>query len=441
MTRDRTAFIAGLRRLRRRRFLHLLPRAAADSLTWAMGAGGAAALLRLFRGSMPELPVVCGTVFIAAWACLAWKRFPGLRETARAADGDGKTQVLNAWELIGHAVPDSDFSEHAVRQGIAALDRSDCAVVRPQILWKRLGLAALFMAASVSLPSPRRSVSGAPLPPLHPRTEKTAGDRRGATSAASLRHVAARRGEGGADGNNAADGRSGSGRGNRGEGGGHGHAAARAAASGSEGSGESAGGGMTKRHEEESPADPPDAFPRKTGGKSPGGGATGTGGGGGEDENREFFRMTAGASGSGGKRSGGERRRKNVSRRREPARGGFQILLPDTAPQAGRKPADREEKGDQPGTGRGGESGVKKSRGAAAALPVIPQPDSVAGRLGAGEDVTSVEHASRGGTSPAHARGPAPGAEELPGNGQTAPAPLRRRVRNILISPEQENRK
>jgi len=74
-----------------------------------MGAGGAAALLRLFRGSMPELPVVCGTVFIAAWACLAWKRFPGLRETARAADGDAfeasnlNRQLLSSPSSLGQS--------------------------------------------------------------------------------------------------------------------------------------------------------------------------------------------------------------------------------------------------------------------------------------------------------------------------------------------------
>ena len=77
---------------------------------------------------------------------------------------------------------------------------------------------------------------------------------------------------------------------------------------------------------------------------------------------------------------------KNSRRAAEERQLGFKLPGFDRNPPAGRDAAERDEHGDRPGEGRGGETGAKKARGTGTALPVIPLPDSVSGRPGNGHD-------------------------------------------------------
>ena len=77
---------------------------------------------------------------------------------------------------------------------------------------------------------------------------------------------------------------------------------------------------------------------------------------------------------------------KNSRRPPEERQLGFKLPGFDRNPPAGRDAAERDEHGDRPGEGRGGETGAKKARGTGTALPVIPLPDSVSGRPGNGHD-------------------------------------------------------
>lgn len=82
----------------------------------------------------------------------------------------------------------------------------------------------------------------------------------------------------------------------------------------------------------------------------------------------------------------GRRSAKNSRRDAEERQTGFKLPGFDRNPPAGRDAAERDEHGDRPGEGRGGETGTKKARGTGTALPVIPLPDSVSGRPGNGHD-------------------------------------------------------
>ena len=82
----------------------------------------------------------------------------------------------------------------------------------------------------------------------------------------------------------------------------------------------------------------------------------------------------------------GRRSAKNSRRAAEERQTGFKLPGFDRNPPAGRDAAERDEHGDRPGEGRGGETGAKKARGTGTALPVIPLPDSVSGRPGNGHD-------------------------------------------------------
>ena len=143
------------------------------------------------------------------------------------------------------------------------------------------------------------------------------------------------------------------------------------------------------------PAVPPEhvASDRSGGGMS-GDGALG------REENAGARGGAAGVS-SGDTRMASRSRRTRRPRRRDIgiSRGALQPLGADNAPAAGRELAESKDgESGEPDNGRGGESDVKKSRGAAFALPVMPLPDNVTGRLGPGEDMTAVETASPGRT-------------------------------------------
>jgi len=92
----------------------------------------------------------------------------------------------------------------------------------------------------------------------------------------------------------------------------------------------------------------------------------------------------------------GRRSAKNSRRPPEERQAGFKLPGFDRNPPAGRDAAERDEHGDRPGEGRGGETGAKKARGTGTALPVIPLPDSVSGRPGNGHDALTPFRTSPG---------------------------------------------
>jgi len=132
------------------------------------------------------------------------------------------------------------------------------------------------------------------------------------------------------------------------------------------------------------------------------------------------------------------RKRPAAKRRAEtPPEGGLLTAF-DTQAPAGRDASQKEEHGDKPGDGRGGETGVKKARGTGTTLPVIPLPDSVAGRLGGGSDALAEQHFRCFADGVSAAEGC-----ENPGTRATEPAvkhpgftsQLRRRLRSASSNP------
>ncbi len=108
----------------------------------------------------------------------------------------------------------------------------------------------------------------------------------------------------------------------------------------------------------------------------------------GEDADREADDgASVGESHRAEKRS--SRKRSAAKRRAETPQDSCRLTAFDTDPPAGRDASTKEEHGDKPGDGRGGETGAKKARGTGTAVPVIPLPDSVAGKLGSGSDAVT----------------------------------------------------
>ena len=183
--------------------------------------------------------------------------------------------------------------------------------------------------------------------------------------------------------------------------------------------------------------------PRKAESRPAGGGLNGSSGMSGEEESAAYAGMTAGHGGASRFQTSENRRRKEVNQKKTEHRGGFQPLLPDRAPQAGRKAAEGDEHGDSPGTGRGGDTGAKKSRGAAAALPVLPRPDTVTGRLGAGEDITSIDQSLSGCNTRKSRFGNSSGSAETAAPHYAVSALLRRKMRyetEKLMVPKEKNK-
>ncbi|MBQ6595951.1 MAG: hypothetical protein IJH79_00215, partial [Lentisphaeria bacterium] len=169
--------------------------------------------------------------------------------------------------------------------------------------------------------------------------------------------------------------------------------------------------------------------PRETENRPAGGGMNGSSGINGEEESGSAAGMTAGHGGGSMFQTPEKRRRKEVNHKKTEHRGGFQPLLPDRSPQAGRKAAEGDEHGDSPGTGRGGDTGTKKSRGAAASLPVLPRPDTVTGRLGEGEDMTSIDRSHSGSNTLPGRFGNSSGSAETAAPHYAVSALLRRKIR------------
>lgn len=436
MTALRERFMAELRHHAWRRFSRLLPDAAGKALCCALWASLLFELSVQLGVCSRGYFLLPGTFFVMFLPYFLWKDRPKLMECAREADDPerGGNCALNAFELISRGAPASPFAEYAVVRGLEALAASERLPHHAAFPWRKIAVPLVLLLGLLALPDLGSTASAAP--------EKS-GKRKSATkNVASLlsRGISYLRPE--VQSPSSAGGKAGGGRDffsgkgledNPGRGGGESSSGnAWDAVSGGAGASESAPGNHERRDNEECSRDGDAHSAKKSGGKSPGGGASGSGEGSGEDENTLKDTRGIGASGAARGRSDRERRKRSVTRRRELSRGGFQMLPADKAPPASRKLADKEEHGDEPGTGRGGETGAKKSRGAAAVLPVMPRPDSVSGRIGSGEDVTSVENGTnsrRPGKTEALS---VPGAGEEPGPSRSAPARIRLSVRRIF---------
>ena len=144
--------------------------------------------------------------------------------------------------------------------------------------------------------------------------------------------------------------------------------------------------------------------------------------GGGEADPGEATEENPGASAPAGTtRTANKRRsapRRNARRKAETPPVGYAMTAFDSHPPAGREAANKDEHGDRPGDGRGGETGAKKARGVGTTLPVIPLPDSVAGRLSPGADATAPHprhgDAAEGGSAATAKRQYSPNAPEPP---------------------------
>ena len=132
------------------------------------------------------------------------------------------------------------------------------------------------------------------------------------------------------------------------------------------------------------------------------------------------------------------RRRSAVKRRAETPPEGNLLTAFDTQAPAGRDASQKEEHGDKPGDGRGGETGVKKARGTGTALPVIPLPDSVAGRLGGGSDALAEQHfrcSADGGSAAGRGENPGTRAAEPVVKHPGFTSHVRRRLRSASTIP------
>ena len=312
-------------------------------------------------------------------------------QSARLADrlSNADRRAENAWELLKRNA-EGEFAEYAIQCGVESLDLATTRLTGEKIRWRNLVIPVLILLL-VQLPVPsflhtRETISGTGAVPSDSRadsrkdselnspekqnpTAKSAGSEN--NSGRGSAELAGRTGKSGTDGD-LQNVRSGS----------------RSAIQRGRG-----GSGVPANPESESVPDE-DTDSRQSAessGRNTAGGAAGNGGLSGEENGTNLMNVAAGSTGDGRSRNERKRQKKSVRKKIQESRGGVQPLLPDCNPPAGRELSEKEGHGDQPGDGRGGDTGAKKSRGAAAFLPVTPQPDTVAGRLGVGEDLTSAE--------------------------------------------------
>lgn len=438
MTPNRTGFLAQLRRFRRRVWRGRLSGAAADAFAAALWSAAAVAAGYWLTGrGGREMAAVPAAVFCAVLPGLWLKRRPGFLECARLADrcGGERSLAVNALELIRRGAQESPFAEYAVRQGAAQLAAAALPAASPARRGKILIPVVLTLIllllpkdaipARTGTPTARRSAAKEQTIPPMPagddrRLQKNAERTLGGSAASPIptgKNVAAAAISG--------------------YGGGRGEVRQAGPAGGCGG-----GNGKDGKAAEERPETRPGphtaaADPAK--GASAGGFA-GSGDTGGDEATSLAVGMNNALADGLRTRGVEKRRRKTAARQKTGSRGGFHPLLPDTAPPAGRELAEKDEHGDRPGDGRGGDTGNKKSRGAAASLPVTPQPDTVAGRLGSGEDAVSTDPAVPGRGGPGG--GPiASGARETASSPPTAPSAVRRMIHDKLELYGRENSK
>ena len=416
--------------IRRRLVLSRLPAALTDALTPAAWVLLPAVLLVRFFGLSMEILLVLPCIFCAGFAVSFFRAMPSWAECAAETDRMTNTQSLaaTALELTVRSV-EGEFAAYAVRLGLEQLESPRIRFPFRCLRWKRLFIPLLFSLFLTSLPYPAEQTSV-----LQNGKRRTAEQQASASAAADAKYET---GDGGLSGFSSVAVLPGMGIPAGGEGSGNRRTglatniAQRPGNASADAAGQSGGRGEPEEAVSQS-------LPEKTSGSS-GGESSGNGGSEG-GEGGENSGMTAGLSSGARSRSEQRRKRREVRRGKEFSRGGVQPLLSDGAKPAGRELSDKEGHGDDPGDGRGGDTGAKKSRGAASALPAVPLPDVVSGRLGAGADLTSSVSSSSGAAERRPVSSPVSAVREPRGFRRVMPARLRLEQRRLTESESEENK-
>lgn len=407
-----------------------LPAALTDALTPAAWVLLPAVLLVRFFGLSMEILLVLPCIFCAGFAVSFFRAMPSWAECAAEADRMTNTQSLaaTALELTVRSV-EGEFAAYAVRLGLEQLESPRIRFPFRCLRWKRLFIPLLFSLFLTSLPYPAEQTSV-----LQNGKRRTAEQQASASAAADAKYET---GDGGLSGFSSVAVLPGTGIPVGGEGSGNRRTglAANIAQRPGNASADAAGQSGRRGEPEEAVSQ---SLPEKTSGSS-GGDSSGNGGSEG-GEGGENSGMTAGLSAGDRSRSEQRRKRREVRRGKELSRGGIQPLLSDGTKPAGRELSDKEGHGDDPGDGRGGDTGAKKSRGAASALPAVPLPDVVSGRLGAGADLTSSVSSSSGAAERRPVSSPVSAVREPRGFRRVMPARLRLEQRRLTESESVENK-
>ena len=416
--------------IRRRLVLSRLPAVLTDALTPAAWVLLPAVLLVRFFGLSMEILLVLPCIFCAGFAVFFFRAMPSWAECAAEADRMTNTQSLaaTALELTVRSV-EGEFAAYAVRLGLEQLGSPRIRFPFRCLRWKRLFIPLLFSLFLTSLTYPAEQTSV-----LQNGKRRTAEQQASASAAADAKYET---GDGGLSGFSSVAVLPGTGIPSGGEGSGNrrtglaANIAQRPGNASADAAGQSGGRGEPEEAVSQS-------LPEKTSGSS-GGDSSGNGGSEG-GEGGENSGMTAGLSSGDRSRSEQRRKRREVRRGKEFSRGGVQPLLSDGTKPAGRELSDKEGHGDDPGDGRGGDTGAKKSRGAASALPAVPLPDVVSGRLGAGADLTSSVSSSSGAAERRPVSSPVSAVREPRGFRRVMPARLRLEQRRLTESESVENK-
>lgn len=416
--------------IRRRLVLSRLPAVLTDALTPAAWVLLPAVLLVRFFGLSMEILLVLPCIFCAGFAVSFFRAMPSWAECAAEADRMTNTQSLaaTALELTVRSV-EGEFAAYAVRLGLEQLESPRIRFPFRCLRWKRLFIPLLFSLFLTSLPYPAELTSV-----QQNGKQRTAELQASASVAADAKYET---GDGGHSGFSSVAALPGTGIPAGGEGSGKRRTglATNIAQRPGNASADAAGQSGGRSEPEDAVAQ---SLPEKTSGSS-GGDSSGNGGSEG-GEGGENSGMNVGLSAGDRSRSEQRRKRREVRRGKEFSRGGIQPLLSDGAKPAGRELSDKEGHGDDPGDGRGGDTGAKKSRGAASALPAVPLPDVVSGRLGAGADLTSSVSSSSGAAERRPVSSPVSAVREPRGFRRVMPARLRLEQRRLTESESVENK-
>ena len=407
-----------------------LPAALTDALTPAAWVLLPAALLVRFFGLSMEILLVLPCIFCAGFAVFFFRAMPSWAECAAEADRMTNTQSLAATALeLTERSAEGEFAAYAVRLGLEQLESPHIRFTLRRLRWKRLFIPLLFSLFLIDLPYPAELTSV-----LQNRKQRTAELQALASAAADAKYET---GDGGLSGFSSVAVLPGTGIPVGGEGSGNrrtglaANIAQRPGNASADAAGQSGGRGEPEEAVSQS-------LPEKTSGSS-GGESSGNGGSEG-GEGGENSGMNAGLSSGDRSRSEQRRKRREVRRGKELSRGGIQPLLSDGAKPAGRELSEKEGHGDDPGDGRGGDTGAKKSRGTESALPAVPLPDVVSGRLGAGADLTSSVSSSSGAAERRPVSSPVSAVREPRGFRRVMPARLRLEQRRFTESESVENK-
>jgi len=434
-----------LRRLREFRRRELLRCGGAAALRQSLFAPPLALLAAAAVHFGVPLPAVAAAVVLLL-AAVGGRRIGGapwqLAECARRADlhQHGRLSVTNALELCRRDDGD-DFDEYTLKLGVRALERN---FPRPplRLPWKSavtLTIAALALLAFPAVTPASHNGGGTDdaekatppaagtFRPERPATVKKAPPPRSAErSAAGAENTATAGAERTADTGSAPP-------------------ATATSRSGATGSGGTPADLHADRPSEGEDAPDREAAPRRPGRPNS---RSSSGGGDADDGDDAGDDPGAGAAGTRTLKAerSGSRRRPPRRPQPEPRPEGFQLPGFDRNPPAGREAAEHDEHGDHPGEGRGGDTGAKKARGTGTALPVIPLPDTVAGRPGAGNDALTPFRTAAGDSALPEERGiparPAAPAAEPPTRHPGFTAKLRRQLRLSAIGHDRfSNRK